>query len=116
MTLMFLLELIDFMTNLIQRTYLIQRQTNDTALLSNSLKNALTNPPNSVRDKLKTTCLIKLLSGFNQTNISFVNKVCKCQTLMLILLGYGYNETQVGSNQLILSTFTLRTTLADFLC
>ena len=88
MTLVFLFELVYLMADLIQRTYLIKRQTNDTALLCDSLKDALTDPPYSVRDELKTTSLIKLLSSFYQSDVTFVNKVGKCQTLMLILLGY----------------------------
>ena len=61
MTLILLLKLVDFVVNLIQRTYLVQRQTDNTALLSNSLEDALTNPPYGIRDKLKTSCLVKFL-------------------------------------------------------
>ena len=46
--LVLLLKLTDFCTNLTQCTYLVQRQANDTALLGNSLQDALTNPPYGV--------------------------------------------------------------------
>ncbi len=44
-TLMLLLKLVDLVVDLVERTYLIERQTNDTALLCDCLKDALTNPP-----------------------------------------------------------------------
>ena len=45
LALVFLLELADFGADLAQCTYLVQRQANDTALLSDSLEDALANPP-----------------------------------------------------------------------
>ncbi len=45
LALVLLLELADFCADLAQCTYLVQRQANDTALLSDSLQDALTNPP-----------------------------------------------------------------------
>ena len=45
LALVFLFELADFGADLAQCTYLVQRQANDTALLSDSLEYALANPP-----------------------------------------------------------------------
>ena len=70
---MLLLELVDLMINLVQRTNLIQRKTHNTTLLCNGLENALTNPPYSVRYKLESTSLIKLLSGLDQSDITFID-------------------------------------------
>ena len=48
LALVLLLELADFGADLAQRTHLVQRQANDTALLSDGLENALANPPHCV--------------------------------------------------------------------
>ena len=103
------------MTNLVKATNLIQRQTYDTALLSNSLQNALANPPYSIRDKFETACFIKFLCGFDEADVTLVDQVGKRQSLMLILLGNGYYKSQVGSYQLVLSALAFRTALANLL-
>ena len=112
-TLVHLLELVDFLINLAECTTLIKRQAHNTALLGNGLQNALTNPPYGIRNELKTTCLIKLLSCLNQSYITLVDKVGKCQTLMLILLCYRYNKSQIGCNKALLGLLALRTSTAD---
>ena len=112
---MHLLELIDFLINLAQSATLVQGQAHNTALLGNGLQNALTNPPYGIRDELKSACLVKLLSCLNQSYITLVDKVGKCQTLMLILLSYRYNKSQIGSNKALLCLLALRTATADCL-
>ena len=47
-TLVLLLELVDLVVDLVERTYLIERKAHDTALLCDSLKDALANPPYGV--------------------------------------------------------------------
>ena len=93
MALELLFETVDFVTDFIERTHLIEWQTHDATLLGNSLKNALANPPYCVRDELETTGLVKLLCGLNQTNVTLVNQISQRQTLMLILLGYRHYKS-----------------------
>ena len=62
-TLVFLLELVDLPIDLIDGTDLIERQSDDTALLGNGLQNALTDPPYGIGDEFESPCLIKTLCG-----------------------------------------------------
>jgi hypothetical protein len=71
--LVFLFEAVDFVVDLVQTTYLVQRQTNDTTLLCNSLEDALTDPPYGVADELKSTCFIKFLCGLDLADVTLVN-------------------------------------------
>ena len=64
--LILLLELAECLTYLIQRTNLVQGQTYDTALLRQSLKNGLANPPHRITDELESTGFVELLSSFYQ--------------------------------------------------
>ena len=113
---MLLLELVDLVANLIQRSNLIQGQAHDTALLGNSLEDGLANPPHGIGDELETACLIKLLGSLDEADVTLVDEVGERQTLMLVLLGHGNDETQIGCHKLVLGTFALWATLSDFLC
>ena len=115
MTLVFLFELVDFMINLTQRTNLVEWQTNNTALLGNSLQNALTNPPYSIGNEFEASSLIELLCGLNQANVTLINQVSQRQSLMLILLCNRYHESKVCRHQLVLGALALRTTFANLL-
>ena len=112
-TLVHLLELIDLLVNLAECTTLIERQAYDTALLGNGLQNALTNPPYGIRDELKSACLVKLLSCLNQSYITLIDQVGKCQSLMLVLFCYRHHKAQIGCNKALLSLLALRTATAD---
>ena len=114
--LMKLLETVDLLINLAQGSTLVQRQTHDAALLCDSLKDALANPPYSIGDKFETTSLIKFLSSLYQSDVTFVDQVGQRQTLMLILLGYRHDKAEVGSHQTLLCSLALRTALTDGLC
>ena len=48
MTLVLLLKLVYLVVDLVQRTNLVERQAHDATLLSNSLKDALADPPYGV--------------------------------------------------------------------
>jgi hypothetical protein len=74
MALELLLKAVDLMTNLVQAAYLIQWQTNNTALLGNSLQDALTNPPYSVWNEFESFLRIELSCSFFKTFITFFNE------------------------------------------
>ena len=59
----------------IQRAYLIEGETDNSRLFGQSLQDRLTNPPYSVRDKLEATGFVEFLSGFDETQITFVDQV-----------------------------------------
>ena len=108
-----LLKLIDLLIDLAQGTALVQRQTYDTALLSNSLKDTLANPPYGIGDKLEAARFIEFLCSLNQSDISLIDQVCQRQSLMLVLLGNGNDKAEVGCYQTLLSSFALRASLTD---
>ena len=87
MTLVLLLELVDFMINLTQRTYLIERQTNNTALLSDSLQNALTNPPYSIGNEFEASSLVELLRG-----VSVANALCASSNTIRLALSTVFSN------------------------
>ena len=82
---MILLETGESLGNLIQRTNLIQRQTHNAALFRQSLKNGLTNPPDSVGNKLEASGLVKFSRSFNKTEIALVYEIGQTESLILIL-------------------------------
>ena len=72
-----LFELTDLVINLRERSHLVEWQTNNATLLGNSLQNALPNPPNGIRNELESACLIKFLSSFHQSDVAFIDEICK---------------------------------------
>ena len=111
--LVLLLELRQSLRDFVQRTYLIKRQTHNTALLGQCLQNRLTNPPYGVGYKLESACFIKLLGGLNQAEITLVDKVWETESLILILFGYGNDKTEVGACKLLKSPLI---SFTDALC
>ena len=78
---------------------MVERQAYDTCLLGQSLQNGLANPPYGITDKLKTTCLVKLLRSLDKSEVSLVDEVGKAKSLILILLCYRYYEAEVGTGE-----------------
>ena len=110
-----LLETVDLLINLAQCSALVQRQAHDAALLGDGLQDALANPPYGIGDEFESARFVEFLSSFYQSDVSFVNQVRQCQTLMLVLLSYRDDETEVGCHQTLLGLLALRSTLADSL-
>ena len=52
-----------------------RRYPDDLRLLDDRLGHCLTDPPYSIRDKFKTSRLVKFLSGTNQTEVTLVDQV-----------------------------------------
>ncbi len=103
------------MVNFIERSNLVKRQSYDTALLCYCLKNALANPPYGIGNELETTCFIKLLRCFDETDVAFINQVSKSKPLMLVLFCHRNDKTKVGRHQFVLGSFTLWTAFAYLL-
>lgn len=61
----------------------------------------MTDPPNRIGDKFETTGLVKLLCGLDQPKVSLVDEVGEAETLVLILFCYGYDETEIGTNEFV---------------
>ena len=113
--LVFLNKFIRGILNLVADGNLALRPAYNTAIFGYRLKNALTNPPDSVRDKLESACLIKLVGCSDKAKITFINQVREGNALMLILLGDGNNETKIRCHQFFLCFFSFLSSLPDYL-
>src|SRR5574344_230533 len=116
MTLVLLLKLVNLVVDLVERPHLIERQAHDAALLCNGLQDALANPPYCIGYKLESTCLVEFLGSLDKPDVTLVNQISKSESLVLILLCYRHDESQVGCHQLVLGSLALRTSLAYLLC
>ena len=116
MALVFLFEFVDLVIDFVERAHLVEGESDDAALLGDGLQDALTNPPHGIRDELESARLIEFLGSLDQADVTFVDEVGKCESLMLILLGYRYDKSQVGGDELILGSFAIGTALLYFLC
>ena len=108
-------ELVGHLVDLGDRRHLVERQADDATLLGDGLQDALANPPYGIGDKLKAAGLVKLLSCLDQADVALVDQIGQRETLVLILLGYGHDKTQVGFNQLFLGALTLSAALVNLL-
>ena len=99
--LVLLLEAGERLVDLVQRAYLVERQAHDARLLGQSLEDRLTDPPHGIGDELEAAGLVELLGGLDQPEVALVNQVGEAQSLILVLLGYGHHETQVGFGELL---------------
>ena len=96
-TLKLLLKVDDGFRKLALETHLIEGHAHDATLFADCLQYALTNPPHRVTDKLEAARLVELLSRLDETQVSLVDEVVKRESLVLILLRNGNDETQVGA-------------------
>src|SRR5690606_6407189 len=65
------------------------------------LKDSLPDPPHGIRDELEAAGLIEPLCGLDEAVVAFVDQVGKRETLSLILLCDGDDETEVCSSELV---------------
>ena len=119
-TLKFLLQTGKSFVDLVDGTNLVQRKSNDSALLCKRLKNGLTDPPYRIRDELESTRLVKTLGCLDQAKVAFVDQIRKGQPLVLVLLGHRHDKTKVGLGQLLegklVPSFDFSGELHLFLC
>ena len=112
-TLMDLLETIDLQIDLAQGSALVQRQAHNAALLGDGLEDALANPPYGIGDELESARFVKFLSSLYQSDVALVDEVGKRQALMLVLLGHGDDESEVGGDETLFCLLALGASLAD---
>ena len=70
-------------------------------LLGDGLEDGLANPPHRIGDELEASCLVKLLGSLDKAQVPLVNQVRQRQALVLVLLGYRYDKTQVGADEFV---------------
>src|SRR5215204_2756600 len=79
----------------------ICRKMNKISLFCYCLYNSLTYPPHSIRNKFKAFGFVEALGSLNQTNIAFINKIRKRESLELVLFGYRNHKSKVGFGEAI---------------
>ena len=65
------------------------------------IEDALADPPHGVGDELEAAGLVELLGGLDQAEVAFVDEVREAQALVLVLLGHGHDEAEVGARKLL---------------
>src|SRR5690606_14719815 len=74
-------------------------QADDPALLGVRLQDSLPDPAHGIGDELEATGLIEPLRGLDEAVVGVVDQVGKRETLSLILLCDGDDETEVCSSE-----------------
>ena len=80
----------------------MNRNPNGAGLIGDSARNCLTNPPGGISRKFVTTTPLKLVHAFHQAKIALLNQVEKLESAVLILLGNGNHQAQIGFSQFVL--------------
>ena len=101
LALILLLELREGFVDLVERSYLVERQTHDTALLGQCLQDRLTDPPHGIGDELEAAGLVELLGGLDQAEVALVDQVGQADALVLVLLGDGDDEPEVRTGEFV---------------
>src|SRR2546428_266861 len=84
---------------------LIQRDADAPGLLRESLEDGLAHPPYGVRDELHALIRIELLDRFEESFIADGDQLGEIQTVTLILLDVGDDESEVGSDEALSGFF-----------
>ena len=97
----FLFQAADFLFEFVKCAQLVGGETHDARVLGDGLKDGLAYPPNGVGDEFEAACFVETLCGLNQTHVAFVDEVGKAEALVLVLLGDGDDEAQVGLGEAV---------------
>src|SRR5690606_2886229 len=79
----------------------VERDTDDPALLGQRLENGLADPPDRIGYELDPLGLVEFVGSADQAEVALVDEVAKCDALVLVLLGYGDDEAEVGADELV---------------
>src|SRR4029078_8882792 len=96
----------------------IERNAQDARLFRESLKNALANPPHSVRDELDSFRLVELVSGANEAKVALIDQVRERNSLVLIFFRHGDDKSEVRPDKFVQRLLIIRANPAserDFL-
>ena len=108
---------------LIDRLDHMDRDTDRSRLICNGPSNRLPDPPCRICGEFEPSSILKLVNGFHQTDIAFLNQVQKLESPVCITLGDGDNKSQVGLDQfgfcftnLLFTNFKLFGSLPNLIC
>src|SRR5579884_3198668 len=92
----------------------VHRNTDGAGLIGNGAGDGLADPPRGVRGEFIAATVFKLVHGFHQADVAFLNQVKELQPAVGIFFGDGNHKTQVSFNQFALRGFRVNVTLNDF--
>ena len=81
------------------------RNTDCTGIICQSPGNCLADPPGRIGTELISLCIVKLIHGFHQSDISLLNQIQEAHATAHIPLGNTDNQTQIGFRQVFLGFF-----------
>src|SRR6059058_5173105 len=93
---------------LVDRFDHVDGDTNRTRLISNCTSNCLPNPPRGISRKLIPAAVFEFVHGLHQADVAFLNQVEELQTPVGVLLGYGYDQAEVGFDQFLFGLLGFR--------
>ena len=76
----------------------MHRNTDGASLVGNAAGDSLANPPGGVGREFVAPAVFKLVDGFHQADIAFLNQIKKLQAAVGVLFGDRNDQAQVGLN------------------
>ena len=89
------------MFNLNKLVSTVKWKSDCTALFADSLEYALSNPPYGIRNKVVALICIELFYSIQKTKISFADKVCKVESVVLVFLCNINHKAEISIYKLI---------------
>src|SRR5688572_26767650 len=78
----------------------VDRDTDCPGLIGDCASNCLADPPRRIGAEFVATLVLKLIDGFHQADITFLNQVKELETAVRVLLGDTDDETKIRLDQL----------------
>src|SRR2546421_6685870 len=88
-----------------QRPGAVERHAHDARLLGERLEDRLADPPHGVGDELDAFGLVELVGRPDQAEVALVDQIREGDALVLVFLGYGDDEPEVGADELVQRLF-----------
>src|SRR6266850_1378686 len=79
----------------------VNGNSNRTSLIGNGSGNGLADPPCRIGRELVATPPLKLVDGFHQSDVAFLDQVKELQTAVGVFLRYRYHQSEICLDQLL---------------
>jgi hypothetical protein len=86
-------------TDAVEGSGAVERNADDPALLGEGLQDGLLDPPDGVGDELDALGLVELVGRADEPDVALVDEVAERDALILVLLGDGHDEPEVGADE-----------------
>src|SRR5580658_1394095 len=92
----------------------VHRDADGARLIGDGASNRLPDPPRGIGGELIAAAIFKLVHGFHQADVAFLNQVEELQAAVGVLFRDRNHQTQVGLDQLALGLLRVHVSLDDF--